>query len=317
MTRFPTAAEFVDGFGRYCTDTTCFIPTTERKTPGIETGFSIRLSDGTPVLRGLCVVLDSWSASESPFKRAGVNLGIRSITPESREVFERLQAARDTRASAMPIAVMAGNEVAARAVATTPASTAKPPPVPPPRDDLKPTVEMAPLFAAESIVPANPLTDISDAALADFIDCMMYEDPVPTEEMDRGHTAPVVMVPVSAPAPIALPPPGREAIATILGVQPLRLTPVYAPLPRPPAHTPDEQPPPASPPAARDTQQTERIAVQGRWWRGVSRWLSRVAQLVRRPHATHATRAPEVSRRGPRRARTGLAPINSRPDRAP
>jgi hypothetical protein len=50
VTRFQSAAQFIDAFRRFCSETTCFIPSTAQREIGIETGFSIRLADGTPML---------------------------------------------------------------------------------------------------------------------------------------------------------------------------------------------------------------------------------------------------------------------------
>jgi hypothetical protein len=167
VTRFTTVDEFVSAFRAFCGEETCFIPSAQAKRVGIETGFSIRLADGTPMLRGLCVVLDSWATADNPYARPGVRLGIRSLTAESKPVFQRL--------------LLAG-------------AAAKP------ELDLhaKATVEMPPLFTAEQraphaelILPANPLTEMSDESLQAFVDCMIFEDaiPEPIDVRDAGRAA--------------------------------------------------------------------------------------------------------------------------------
>jgi hypothetical protein len=43
------------------------------------------------MLRGLCVVLESWATAENPYGRPGVQLGIRKLTPESKLMFQQLR----------------------------------------------------------------------------------------------------------------------------------------------------------------------------------------------------------------------------------
>jgi hypothetical protein len=181
-----------------------------------------------------------------------VLLGIRSLTAESKDVFRRIQLART--------------------------------------DDAK-TIEMPPLFADEPlpasdertpgsdfVLPANPLTDFSEDALDQFIECMVYE-----------HDS-------SEPVPA---PHGRDSVATILGVQPLRLTPVFAPAPAPLVE---------APPVARD-ERTEYVRARRAWWRRVAHAFARLAARLRRHPRATPPRALLPSVRGPRRARAQLAPI--------
>lgn len=155
VTRFTSVDEFVSAFRKFCGEGTCFIPSAQAKRVGIETGFSIRLADGTPMLRGLCVVLDSWATAENPYGRPGVRLGIRSLTAESKPVFQRL----------LLVGAVAAPES---------------------DEHTKATVEMAPLFPAderaphsEFVLPANPLTEMSDVSLQAFVDCTLFEDAIP------------------------------------------------------------------------------------------------------------------------------------------
>ncbi len=75
-------------FRRLCTATTCFIPTDDRRPVGIETAFSIRLADGTPVLTGLGVVLASHDSATHAYRRPGIVLGIRTLSTDSIPVFQ-------------------------------------------------------------------------------------------------------------------------------------------------------------------------------------------------------------------------------------
>lgn len=81
-------------FHRFSDETSFFVATMNQRAVGLETPFSIQLADRSPVLRGTCVVLAAWPTSDNPFKRPGVRLGIRRLTPESEPVFARLREAR-------------------------------------------------------------------------------------------------------------------------------------------------------------------------------------------------------------------------------
>lgn len=91
VTTCATEDDLVAAFARLTTDSSLFVPTKTMRTPGVETGFSIRLADGTPKLRGLCVVQGSYPDADNAFHRSGVLLGIRKLTPDSESVFARLR----------------------------------------------------------------------------------------------------------------------------------------------------------------------------------------------------------------------------------
>jgi hypothetical protein len=167
VTRFTTTEQFVAGFHRLCTETTIFIPTTDGKQIGIETGFSIRLADETPMLRGLCVVDELWTSRDNPYNRAGVLLSIRSITVDSRDVFEQIQRAR--LASASP-----------SGTSSTEAA---------PVMDVTPTIEMAPLFASDNAGELGAHTDTAGLP-------MLVHDEV-TTRMIGGTTIPIGRPPLS------------------------------------------------------------------------------------------------------------------------
>ncbi len=81
-------------FHRFSDETSFFVATMNQRPVGLETPFSIQLADRRPVLQGTCVVLAAWTTPDNPFKRPGVRLGIRRLTPDSQSVFEQLQHAR-------------------------------------------------------------------------------------------------------------------------------------------------------------------------------------------------------------------------------
>ncbi|HEX4421093.1 MAG TPA: PEGA domain-containing protein [Kofleriaceae bacterium] len=85
--------QFVATFHRFCgDDQTFFVATLTSRPIGLETAFSIQLADKQPVLRGLCIVLDTWATPENRYKRPGIRLGIKRLTTDSQIVFDRMRA---------------------------------------------------------------------------------------------------------------------------------------------------------------------------------------------------------------------------------
>src|SRR6478735_10792199 len=89
-TRCTSVEQFVQMFHRFVDEDSFFVSTVNTRPAGLETAFSVQLADGTPVLRGHCVVLQSWAQANSPFKTPGVRLGIKRLTASSMHVFEQL-----------------------------------------------------------------------------------------------------------------------------------------------------------------------------------------------------------------------------------
>ena len=246
VTGCKTAEHFVAVFHRFCDATTCFIPTTETRPVGSRLAFSLRLEDGTPMLRGACVVKQAWTTADNKFKRPGVQLEITKLASECHATFEQMLAMKSNgvvatarnettnqhvpRGKAIELILRQGN---APAVVRKPAED-KFDNIPTVRvgtpeliqDDEPRTTKTA--LPAESrapgsaiVLPANPLMDIDDKALDEFFAaCTVADD---GEALDDDLSIPVLP-----------PPPQREPIATLLGVAPLRM-----PTPLPLAIGPD------------------------------------------------------------------------------
>ena len=145
VTGCKTPEQFVAAFHRFCDTTTCFIPTPDTRPIGSALAFSLRLADGTPMLRGTCVVKDVWKTKDNPFKRPGVQLEIQKLSEDSAVLFDFLLAQKTAKGELPDGAVQA----------VLPASTNQHLPreravalIPPPRaqtdsEDTKPTVQMA------------------------------------------------------------------------------------------------------------------------------------------------------------------------------
>ncbi|MDQ3368256.1 MAG: hypothetical protein M3680_22760, partial [Myxococcota bacterium] len=95
-TRCTSAEQFVASFHRFCDAESFFVATLNLRPVGLETPFSIQLADRTPVLRGLCVVLAAWTTPANEYKRPGIRLGIKRLTPDSEVVFAQLTALRES-----------------------------------------------------------------------------------------------------------------------------------------------------------------------------------------------------------------------------
>ncbi len=93
-TRCTNVEQFVATFHRFCDDSTFFVATLATRPVGLETAFSIQLEDKTPVLRGLCSVVEAWATPANRFGRPGVRLAVKRLTNESLVVFRQLQTAR-------------------------------------------------------------------------------------------------------------------------------------------------------------------------------------------------------------------------------
>lgn len=242
-TRCTSVEQFIEMFHRFVDEDSFFVSTMNTRPPGLETSFQVQLANGTPVLRGLCVVLQAWTTTASPFKTPGVRLGIKRLTANSMPVFERLLVTRSRPAPppAPPAALGAGTQVprpidahtsepttvdGSRFSDTGPTRLApKPPPVPrsgtpaptpttpAPAPTTAPTAETTTESetrtpGSELVLPANPLMNLSDASLEGYVDCTLYEEtgsffPVDEHGNPTDDGVPLVAPPVLAPRPVA------------------------------------------------------------------------------------------------------------------
>lgn len=228
-TRCTSIDQFVEMFHRFVDEDSFFVSTTNTRPPGLETSFSVNLADGTPVLRGTCVVLQAWPTTASPFKTPGVRLGIKRLTASSIPVFERLLVTRTptppprAKHDKPPMPVMSTSPV----VAATPKT-----------DEMRTP-------GSDYVLPANPLTNLTDESLEGFVDCTLYEETAnyfPTAD-DGRELDPLIAPPkpASASAAAAAPPEPEP--------------PVFVPLPVVKA----APPPPPEPPAVDDEDEPSVI----------------------------------------------------------
>jgi hypothetical protein len=260
-TRCTSVEQFIQMFARFVDEESFFVSTHNTRPPGLETSFSVQLADGTPVLRGLCTVLQSWTDASNVFKTPGVRLGIKRLTQSSMPVFEKLLVTRThpgptiqpltTTTTPPPIPSIAKKAVdkdktseikrELEDVKTTVAPPKQPVKPPPPPDDDEPEIETR-TPGSDYILPANPLMNLTDASLDGFVDCTLYEEtgnffPADDDLDDPMLTDDVVPPPVlttrrPTTAPVVLPAnPLAPEVSVASVVAPLPGNSVVAPLP--------------------------------------------------------------------------------------
>ncbi|MBA2542873.1 MAG: hypothetical protein H0V17_24720 [Deltaproteobacteria bacterium] len=231
VTRCTSREQFVAMFNRYCSPTACFIPSTDTRPIGTATAFSVRLADGSMVLRGEGVVLDAWTHGNHRFKRPGLHLGIHRLDDKCGELFALLI---DPGSTAVPIPPKTQLQML---LAASPSVVS---------EVETPTIEMPPLCVeiqeprapgSPIVLPANPLTDMNDDLVSAFVDCnLVAEDidvvTVATMSVAISYSAPPIESSATIPTEIPHDPTtktvGRDVIATLLGVAPMTKPVVFA-----------------------------------------------------------------------------------------
>ena len=223
VTRCTDVEQFLTMFRRFCTPTSCFIPSLTTRPVGMETAFSIRLADQTPVMRGLGVVLAAWNTADNPFGRPGVHLGIQRLAPESLETFQRLLIPRMARSGSKDTIPNSAPSTIEASVPVEAAKTEEMPPLQPPKVETRTP-------GSSTVLPANPLTDMNDDSLGAFVDCELRE--VETDESlsiaDLGLDSVIPNNPVALAAAAAVETVLRPGVQTTLGVAPHAPVKVYA-----------------------------------------------------------------------------------------
>ncbi|HEX5061464.1 MAG TPA: hypothetical protein VFV99_18985 [Kofleriaceae bacterium] len=93
-TQCKTLDELVRVFHRFVDETSIFVPTPSPRQEGIEAAFSIDLASGDSALVGQGVVLGAWTTRDNRFGQAGMQIGVRKVTPASVKVYEQMLIAR-------------------------------------------------------------------------------------------------------------------------------------------------------------------------------------------------------------------------------
>ena len=251
-TRCSNVEQFVATFHRFCDDSTFFVATLATRPVGLETAFSIQLEDKTPVLRGLCSVVEAWATPANRFGRPGVRLAVKRLTNESIVVFRQLQTARKAAEAAeaagepappvpsqqiqvvdttppldVPIATAtipsSPDTAAAFATLKITALAPKPPalPAPPPPVEAKPAPEAKP----PRLPPLRPIPNATPPAFAVFPAPMGAAGPQPSVRADATPT------PAPTPTPTPATPAPTTSTPTPMPTSAAALTPTADPAP--------------------------------------------------------------------------------------
>ena len=215
-TRCTSVEQFIQMFHRFVDEESFFVSTLNTRPPGLETSFSVQLADGTPVLRGLCVVMQAWTDGSNPFKTPGVRLGIKRLTANSMAVFERLlvtrSAAKPSGGTPLPVIPVATRPLAGAlpprppstlAVVSVPKHLKKPAPI----NETAPT--KLPASRVELSQPARPISDpVPEPVPPEITD--LTEEPTdvrpPRQAVkDIAVSSPADVAPPVSPAEIAAP----------------------------------------------------------------------------------------------------------------
>ncbi|MBL9012926.1 MAG: PEGA domain-containing protein [Myxococcales bacterium] len=176
-TKCTSVEQFVSTFHRFCDQWSFFVATMASRPVGLETAFSIQLENKTPVLRGLCTVVEAWATPANRFGRPGVRLEVKRLTKESVPVFEALQNARKAaEAAAVPAPPTRPSQMPAEPPAAERDTSAAPEPVPTDVDLTNPIATETRTPGSSFVLPANPLMNLTDASLEGFVDCALYEE---------------------------------------------------------------------------------------------------------------------------------------------
>lgn len=220
VTGCATREQFVSVFARFCDAKTCFIPTVETPQVGGTLSFSLRLSDGKPILRGAGVVRGAWKNSDNAYERPGVLVEIKKLSAESKAVYEQLLAKRhadQTRPYSVKndvVPTVLTNRHVCRSQAMTPrqrSADAKPPPIPPaalrPRSLARGTA--APETLRPFVVsPGAPMPSLDSTTV-------VATGPVPIEALPALDSVATVVLTMPIPAEAFPPPVPRVTAATV------------------------------------------------------------------------------------------------------
>lgn len=181
-TQCKTLDELIARYRDRVDERSILVPAVEGRDIGSECAFAILLADKQVALAGTCKVLERYRDANNPFGRPGMRLGIQRLGPESERVFARLVASR-TPPRTSPRAVAARGASSDDSVQRQrKAAVARAP-------DAR-RVASVDVRAPSSphVLPANPLSSLTDASLEGLVDSTLHEDtlPAPPEVFPTG-----------------------------------------------------------------------------------------------------------------------------------
>ncbi len=273
-TKCATVEELIERYRDRVDDRSILVNTVDARDVGTECAFAILLADKKVALAGTCTVLDVFTDANNPFQRPGMRLGIKRLGPQSERVFAELVRRRVPPRLTTSVPVVRPAAVPRRAPGAPLPATQAARPAEPVRRVARPPIVETRAAGSAYVLPANPLSNITDASLEGFVDCTLLEAQTvqppatfPKGTRDELETVPPTAPPAAAtPSASAAPPaaarpsasaasplarPSASAIPT--HVEPTRSEPL--PLPPPPAVP--RPPPPVAHPAVQPYAATE------------------------------------------------------------
>jgi hypothetical protein len=191
ITRCSTRPEFLSTFGRFVDETSIFVATHQPRPCGVTMPFAIALEDGEAMLRGEAEVVESHTEAEGVHKRPGMRLRIIRLDGASRDTHAELLARKRASAAAPP--AIPADAQRGRALAGTGAGGAASTSVASVSGTPSPETRVP---GSSYVVPANPFTELPNAALEYFVDCTLYEETMVQPEPAELPPPPFVAPPV-------------------------------------------------------------------------------------------------------------------------
>jgi|GEM_PF-5438593 len=181
--------EFVALFSRFCDGDSLFIVTRKPKPAGTRQPVCLTLADGTPMIAGTGQVLDAFDQPAGPFKRPGMRIAFPDLDARGREMLDRLGGRGSKPPPLPPVAPARGTQADAPDEdddEDEPTNVADPlAPLAAPA--VEPSAERAQHAAV--VIPANPLSDLTDESLQGFVECQIYEETAVAQMMGGGESA--------------------------------------------------------------------------------------------------------------------------------
>lgn len=165
--RCTSETEFVKAFAKFVDPTSVVIPGIAHVALGTIARFVVLLANGQVVLSGDGKVVELFGSHSTPTKRKGVRLEVIDVDEQTRRTHAALLRARaDGGTSPAPVRTPAATPAPAPVVAASERSTV--------RDLVPPPLERTP--GSRHKLPANPLAELGDEVLGDFVECTIFED---------------------------------------------------------------------------------------------------------------------------------------------
>jgi hypothetical protein len=181
-----TIDALVESFSHLVDERYLFIVTGNRLPEGLRCKFAVTLRDGTAALKGEAQVEESPARLPGTSATSGLRLRLLRLTRDSLAIHARMLEQRRQREARLadklplPPGPSSAEPPAARPAATIPprngagVTAAAAPPVASPDEPARPQEQRVP--PSPFVLPANPLSELSDRSLHGMVECAIHED---------------------------------------------------------------------------------------------------------------------------------------------